>query len=118
MDVIEPDSREEKNALSFLDALMKETGYELRPFGYLTLQNIQLLGLTFGRGKQMDADSLRDEVNMYLFIQSAPGNAVARGVRSFRRALRTQPREEALEGFICDFVEPFLAQLSLEKKTS
>lgn len=112
-----PDSREEKNALAFLDHLAGTAGYKLRAPGYLTLQNIQLLGLAIGQGEEaratLDADALRDEVNAYLFIQAALLPTVSRAVRAYRAALRQHAgaRPVPWETFLCEHVEPFLAEL-------
>lgn len=118
---MEPDSREEKNALAFIEHLTSACGYTLRPPSYLTLEYVGLLGLTFGRradGAAQDADPARsaDEVHAYLFIQAAPFRTVSRGIRSYRAELKTVPREEAFENFLADHVEPFLAALTPEVK--
>lgn len=121
---IDPDSREEKQALSFLSALAEEGGYKLRPPSYLTVQNVKLLDLGFGKSEgegsvtDLDADERQDQVNVYLFIQAAPGPDVERALRAYRKALRTKSREEAWEDFICNAIAPFLGTLTPSAKAS
>lgn len=115
---MEPGSREESQALAFLGLLANCGGHKLRPPSYLTLQNIQLLEMRIGSGKAaraaMEPDELRDEVNVYLFLQAAPGPAVERALRAFRRNRKTKPRDEAWEDFMCEAVAPFLGTLTPE----
>lgn len=115
-----PKSREEKNALAFLDHLAREGGYKLRPPGYQTAINLQLLESRFLTGgevwKALSADEQRDELHAYVFIQAAPLPLVARAVRKFRRDRATHPREDLWEDFVCEVIEPFLAELAPEDR--
>lgn len=117
-----PDSREEKNSLAFLDYLAGAGGYQLRPPSYYTLETMHLLELALIAGKEawaaLDPDAQRDEIHAYLFIQAAPLPAVARAVRAFRKARRTQPRPELWEDWVCEHLEPFLATLAPEHKAA
>lgn len=106
---MEPGSRHERNALAFLELLAGCGGYKLRPPSYLTTQNIALLEMKMTDG---DADEKRDKVNVYLFLQAAPGVSVARAMRAFRRAIPDRGRDGAWEDLLCEWVEPFLGTLT------
>src|ERR1051325_3903490 len=115
---MQPDSREEKNALAFLDYVAGSSGYKLRPASYYTIETMKLLELALIAGKAawmaLDPDAMRDEVHTYLFIQAAPAPRVSRAVRTYRRWRREKAREEIWEEWMCLFVEPFLADLTPE----
>lgn len=112
---MEPGSREEKNALAFLDYLVPDgKGYKLRPISLHTLQTMQTLEMAMiaGNIKELDPEAVRDELNAYAFIQVAPVPRVARAARAYRKLRREKPREECWEDWLCDYVEPFIADLS------
>lgn len=117
---MEPGSREEKNALAFLDHLAGVGGHKLRPVSYLTLEQVALLELRLAGGDEaratLDANGLQDEIHTYLFLQAAPLPVVSRAVRAFRRLRAGKARAEAFEEFIVEHVEPFLATLAPEDK--
>jgi len=117
---MEPGSREEKLALSFLDHLAGIGGHKLRPVSYLTLEQVGLLELNLARGDEgraaLDPNALQDEIHTYLFLQAAPLPDVSRAVRKFRRERATKDRAEAFEDFVVNYVEPFLATLAPEEK--
>jgi hypothetical protein len=111
MDIITPEQRSKKNALAFLDHLAGAAGYEARPAGLLTLQQVELLGLKFSAADRaaLSRQEAFDQINVYFFLQTAPLKQVARAVRAFCRAEENTGRQAAWDDLLCDHVEPFLA---------
>lgn len=114
------DERSRKNALAFLDTLVTPGGFHFRPFSYGTLNNLRLLGMSLGQGKEAVAKltpaQQRDEMHAYLFLQAAPLPIVAAAVRSHSAALgdgAAQPAQ-AFEKFMVTHVEPWLAEIPAE----
>lgn len=116
--------RERKNALAFLQTLVSPGGFKIRPIGYLTIANIQLLGLDFG-GKRGDDGKPReltkqeirirkDHVHAFLFIQAADLSHVARAIRAHEKLLDDVEQEEAFDRFIVEWVTPWLADIPPE----
>ena len=112
-----PADRQRKNALAFLENLVTPGGFEIRPLGYLTVLQIKLLGLRFGAEKKDDAEPgsvPMDPVHAFLFIQAAPLPRVTRAVRAHSKWLKTMSPEDALEEFLVEYVEPWLAEIPPE----
>jgi hypothetical protein len=105
-----PSDRARKNGLSFLETLVSPGGFTIRPLGYLTVVNIQLLGLQFGTADK-SAPVPMDHVHAFLFIQAAPLTRVSRAIRAHSKLLATTPPEEAFEEFLVTHVEPWLAEI-------
>lgn len=121
--------RSRKNALAFLETLVSPGSFTIRPIGYLTISNIQLLGLNFGGGKKgNDGEPLpltpaeqrrqrrqRRHVHAFLFLQAAPLPEVSRAIRAHEKLLDAEtPAEDAFDAFMAGHVDPWLAVIPPE----